>query len=50
VAFAERLVERHPQLRSFVAAESCALFRIEVTRFLHVGRFQEVTQWVPGEG
>jgi len=49
VPLAERLVERHPQLRSFVAAESCALFRIEVTRFLHVGRFQEVTQWVPGE-
>jgi len=49
VASAERLVDRHPQLRSFLAAESCALFRIEVARFLHVTRFQEVSQWVPGE-
>ena len=49
VRCAEALVARHPQLRSFVAAESCALFRIEVTRFFHVSRFQEVRQWVPGE-
>ena len=42
------LVARHPYLRSFVQAESCALFRIEPTRFLHVWRFQEVRQWVPG--
>lgn len=47
---AEQLVARHPQLRSFVAAESCAVFEIEVLRYLHVSRFQEVRQWVPGEG
>lgn len=50
VRCAEALVARHPQLRSFVAAESSALFRIEITRFFHVSRFQEVRQWVPGEG
>lgn len=42
------LLSRHPQLRSFIAAESTALFRIEVLRFLHVVRFQEVRQWIPG--
>ncbi|MHC4127050.1 MAG: pyridoxamine 5'-phosphate oxidase family protein [Planctomycetota bacterium] len=42
------LVARHPHLRSFVAADSCALFQITITRFFHVSRFQEVTQWVPG--
>jgi hypothetical protein len=41
------LVARHPHLRSFVAADSSALFQIEITRFLHVSRFQEVNQWVP---
>lgn len=46
---AAQLVGRHPQLRTFVAAESCALFRIEVFRFFHVTRFQEVQQWVPGQ-
>lgn len=42
------LVARHPQLASFVAAETCALFQVEIARFFHVCRFQEVTQWVPG--
>lgn len=41
------LVNRHPYLKSFVNAVSCALFRIDVVRFLHVARFQEVCQWVP---
>jgi nitroimidazol reductase NimA-like FMN-containing flavoprotein (pyridoxamine 5'-phosphate oxidase superfamily) len=46
-ALARQLLARHPQLRSFVQAKSCALFRIQVVRFLHVSRFQEVRQWVP---
>jgi nitroimidazol reductase NimA-like FMN-containing flavoprotein (pyridoxamine 5'-phosphate oxidase superfamily) len=50
VRCAEQIVARHPQLRSFVSAESSALFRIEVIRFFHVSRFQEVRQWVPGQG
>jgi nitroimidazol reductase NimA-like FMN-containing flavoprotein (pyridoxamine 5'-phosphate oxidase superfamily) len=41
------LVTRHHYLESFVAAPSCALFRIDVVRFLHVARFQEVSQWRP---
>jgi hypothetical protein len=41
------LIGRHPQLKSFVKASSCALFRIDVVRFFHVGRFQEVGQWTP---
>lgn len=41
------LVGRHPYLKSFVNAATCALFRIDVARFLHVARFQEVNQWIP---
>jgi uncharacterized protein YhbP (UPF0306 family) len=41
------LVSRHAYLKSFVEAPSCALFRIDVVRYLHVVRFQEVSQWVP---
>jgi len=44
---AELLTSRHPYLRSFVRAETCALFRVDIVRFLHVERFQEVRQWVP---
>lgn len=44
---ARLLVARHPQLKSFVAADSSALFRMEIARFFHVSRFQEVNQWVP---
>jgi succinylglutamate desuccinylase len=45
--YSRLLVGRHPQLESFVRASSCALFRIDVFRFFHVTRFQEVGQWVP---
>jgi hypothetical protein len=45
--WAELLVGRHPYLTSFVQSPSCALFRIDLVRFLHVVRFQEVSQWVP---
>jgi hypothetical protein len=41
------LIGRHPQLKSFVSASSCALFRIDIFRFFHVSRFQEVGQWTP---
>ncbi len=41
------LVSRHPYLESFVKAPTCALFRVDVVRFLHVARFQEVNQWIP---
>ena len=45
--WAELLVARHPYLKSFVQAATCALFRVDVVRFFHVARFQEVCQWIP---
>ena len=45
--YSKLLTSRHPQLASFVKASSCALFRIDIFRFFHVTRFQEVCQWVP---
>jgi len=47
--WAELLVARHPYLKSFVQAPTCALFRVDVVRFLHVARFQEVSQWIPSD-
>ena len=40
-------VERHPYMKSFIESPSTALFRVDVVRFLHVTRFQEVHQWIP---
>jgi uncharacterized protein YhbP (UPF0306 family) len=45
--WSELLVTRHAYLRPFVQAVTCALFRIDIVRFLHVVRFQEVRQWTP---
>ena len=47
--WASLLVSRHAYLKSFVKAATCALFRIDVVRFLHVVRFQEVRQWIPSD-
>ncbi len=44
------LLERHSGLRSFFRAPTTALVRIEVTRYLHVSRFQEVSEWAPAHG
>ena len=43
------LAARHSYLSEFVRSESCGLFQIDIVRFLHVRRFQEVRQWVPTE-
>jgi nitroimidazol reductase NimA-like FMN-containing flavoprotein (pyridoxamine 5'-phosphate oxidase superfamily) len=45
--WAALLIARHPRLKSFVAAPSSALFRIDMVRYLYVARFQEVRQWIP---
>lgn len=45
--WAQLLIDKHPYLKSFVKAESCALFRVDIVRFFHVARFQEVYQWIP---
>jgi len=42
-----RLVLRHPQLESFFQSPTCALFRVDIVRYFHVSRFQEVRQWTP---
>lgn len=44
---AELLLARYPYLKSFVQASTCALFRVDIVRFFHVIRFQEVRQWIP---
>jgi hypothetical protein len=45
--WARLLVARHHYLEGFVRAPSSALFRIDIVRFIHVARFQEVRQWTP---
>lgn len=45
--WASQLIGRHPHLAAFVRAESSALIRVEVVRYFHVCRFQEVRQWIP---
>ena len=47
--WAELLLAKHPYLKSFINAESCALFRVDVVRYFHVVRFQEVHQWIPSD-
>ena len=42
------LIDRHPHLADFVLDKSCALVRVAIERYFHVGRFQEVRQWDPG--
>ena len=41
------LLARHPYLEEFLASPSCAVFLVEIVRYLHVVRFQEVSQWIP---
>jgi nitroimidazol reductase NimA-like FMN-containing flavoprotein (pyridoxamine 5'-phosphate oxidase superfamily) len=41
------LIRRHPQLEAFVASPTSALFRIDIIRYFHVSRFQEVLEWRP---
>ena len=39
------LVSKHPELAPFVAAPSSALMLVTIRRCVHVGKFQEVTEW-----
>jgi hypothetical protein len=41
------LKKRHPYMVDFLDSPSTALFRIDVVRYFHVIRFQEVSQWIP---
>jgi len=37
-------LEKHPNLKDFVAAPTCALLRVKVDKYIVVSRFQEVTE------
>lgn len=41
------LTGRHHYLTRFVQSASCGLFHIQIFRYFHVSRFQEVRQWIP---
>ena len=41
------LMERHPQLKSFVSSPTCSFFMITPRTFYHIVRFQEIYQWTP---
>jgi len=41
------LLKRHPYLKDYTSAKSCRLFCMEVKRYFHVARLQEVSQWQP---
>jgi nitroimidazol reductase NimA-like FMN-containing flavoprotein (pyridoxamine 5'-phosphate oxidase superfamily) len=41
------LLARHPYLEEFLVSPSCAIFLVDIVRYLHVARFQEVSPWVP---
>ncbi len=41
------LLARHPYLEEFLVSPSCAIFLVDIDRYLHVVHFQEVSPWVP---
>jgi len=41
------LIDKHPVMHDFVCAPSTALIRIDILRYFHVTRLQEVYQWAP---
>ena len=45
--WAQMLIQRHAYVTRFVRSDSCGLFQVQIVRYFHVGRFQEVRQWVP---
>lgn len=44
------LSDRHAYMEAFLRAQTTALFRVEIVRYLHVVRFQEVSEWIPHRG
>ena len=47
-AWQGQLMAGHPYMKEFLDSPSCALFRVDLVRYLYVWRFQEVRQWIPG--
>lgn len=44
---ADTLLNKHPLLEGLVNAPGTALVLVEISRVVHVGRFQTVTEWRP---
>ena len=41
------LSEKHPYLQDFLASQDTAIVVVEVSKYLYVRRFQEVSEWIP---
>jgi len=41
------LVDKHPLMHDFIGAPSTAIIRVDIFRYFHVTRLQEVFQWIP---
>jgi nitroimidazol reductase NimA-like FMN-containing flavoprotein (pyridoxamine 5'-phosphate oxidase superfamily) len=44
-ALAGHFLHKHPDLTEFVRSPTSALVLVAVMRYIHVGRFQEVSEW-----
>jgi uncharacterized pyridoxamine 5'-phosphate oxidase family protein len=40
-------LSRHPHLLDFISSPTCALFKVDVERYILVSRFQEVKEFYP---
>jgi nitroimidazol reductase NimA-like FMN-containing flavoprotein (pyridoxamine 5'-phosphate oxidase superfamily) len=45
--FENLYLSRHPHLLDFISSPTCALFKVEVERYILVSRFQEVKEFYP---
>jgi len=41
------LLQRHPLMQEFICASDNALFRVNIQRYIHVTRLNEVSEWSP---
>ena len=46
-AWMRLLADRHGYMKAFLEARTTALFLVEIVRYLHVVRFQDVNEWIP---
>jgi len=46
-AWQQLLIEKHPAMQDFIRAPGTALIRLDILRYLHVTRLQEVFEWIP---
>lgn len=43
----ELLADKHPYLKDFLALSDTAIVVVEVSKYLYVRRFQQVSEWIP---